>query len=43
MIQELADLKASILEGRYQDGLTLVEQLDGISRQAKIDAIESML
>jgi len=43
MIQELADLKASLLEGRYQDALTLVEQLDGMSRQAKIDAIESQL
>ncbi len=43
MIQELEDLKTSILEGRYQDALTLVEQLDGMSRQAKIDAIESQL
>jgi Domain of unknown function DUF29. len=43
MIQELADLKASLLEGRYQDALTLIEQLDGMSRQAKIDAIESQL
>ena len=43
MIQELADLKASILEERYDDALKLVEQLDGMSRQAKVDAIESQL
>ncbi len=43
MIQELADLRASILEERYEDALKLVEQLDGMSRQAKIDAIESQL
>lgn len=43
MIQELVDLRASILEERYEDALKLVEQLDGMSRQAKIDAIESQL
>lgn len=43
MIQELADLRNSILEGRYADALTLLDQLDGMSRQAKIDAIESFL
>lgn len=43
MIQELSDLKASILEGRYTDALALLEQLDGMSRQAKLDAIESFL
>jgi hypothetical protein len=43
MIQELSDLRASILEGRYADALTLLEQLDGMSRQAKLDAIESFL
>ncbi len=41
MMQELADLKASILEERYADALSLLAQLDGISKQAKIDAIES--
>ncbi|GAB4282171.1 MAG: hypothetical protein Fur0025_11170 [Oscillatoriaceae cyanobacterium] len=41
MLQELAELKLSILEGRYADALSLLAQLDGMSKQAKIDAIES--
>ncbi len=43
MIQELADLKASILEERYTDALAIVDQLDGMSRKAILRAIESFL
>ncbi|NEN93622.1 MAG: hypothetical protein F6K48_34025 [Okeania sp. SIO3H1] len=43
MIQELEDLKNSILEQRYEDALALIYQLDGMSRQAKINAIESFV
>jgi len=43
MIQELEDLKNSILEQRYEDALTLIYELDGMSRQAKINAIESFV
>ncbi|MEM1172570.1 MAG: hypothetical protein AAGJ08_26695 [Cyanobacteria bacterium P01_H01_bin.35] len=43
MIQELEDLKNSILEQRYEDALTLIYKLDGMSRQTKINAIESFV
>jgi len=43
MIQELSDLRNSILEGRYQEALALIDQLDGMSRQAKLGRIESFL
>jgi Domain of unknown function DUF29 len=43
MIQELSDLRNSILEGRYQEALALIDQLDGMSRQAKLGTIESFL
>ncbi|MBO1348967.1 MAG: hypothetical protein EBE86_016975 [Hormoscilla sp. GUM202] len=34
MTQELIDLRTSILEGRYEDALAIVEDLEGMSRQA---------
>ncbi|MGB3509167.1 MAG: DUF29 family protein [Microcoleaceae cyanobacterium] len=43
MIQELEDLKNSILEQRYEDALALIYELDGMSRQTKINAIESFV
>lgn len=43
MIQELSDLRNSILEGRYQEALALIDQLDGMSKQAKLGTIESFL
>ncbi|MGB3509168.1 MAG: DUF29 family protein [Microcoleaceae cyanobacterium] len=43
MIQELEDLKNSILEQRYEDALALIYELDGMSRQTKINAIESFI
>ncbi len=43
MIQELEDLKNCILEQRYEDALALIYQLDGMSRQTKINALESFV
>ena len=43
MTQELIDLRASILEGRYSDALALVDELEGMSRQAILRNIESFL
>ncbi len=43
MIQELENLKNSILEQRYEDALALIYELDGMSRQTKINAIESFV
>ena len=31
--QELTDLRNSILEGRYQDALEILDELDGMSRK----------
>lgn len=43
MTQELFDLKQSILEGRYEDVLNLVDELEGMSQQAILHNIESYL
>jgi hypothetical protein len=43
MTQELVDLKLSILEGRYEDALQLVDELEGMSKQAILRNIESFL
>lgn len=43
MTQELIDLKASILEGRYADALLIVDELEGMSKQAILRNIESFL
>lgn len=43
MVQELIDLKASILEGRYDDALAMVDELEGMSKQATLRTIESYL
>jgi len=42
-MQELLDLKNSILEGRYEDALAIVDELEGMSRQAILRNIESFL
>ena len=34
MTQELIDLKNSILKGRYADALAIVDELEGMSKQA---------
>jgi hypothetical protein len=43
MTQELIDLRTSILEGRYNDALMLVDELEGMSKQAILRNIESFL
>jgi Domain of unknown function DUF29 len=43
MTQELIDLRASILEGRYEDALVIVDELEGMSKQAVLRNIESFL
>ena len=34
IIQELIDLRQSIVEGRYRDALDLVDELEGMGKQA---------
>ncbi len=41
--QELTNLRASILEGRYTDALIIVDELEGMSRQAILRNIQSFL
>jgi hypothetical protein len=43
MTQELIDLKTSILEGRYHDALAIIDELEGMSKQAIIRNIESFI
>lgn len=43
MSQELTELRASILEGRYADALALVDELDGMSKKATLRAIKSFV
>jgi hypothetical protein len=43
MTQELIDLRNSILEGRYDDALFIVDELEGMSRQAVLRNIQSFL
>lgn len=43
MVQELIDLRASILEGRSEDALAIIDELEGMSKQAIIRNIESFL
>ncbi|MGK7903615.1 MAG: DUF29 family protein [Hormoscilla sp.] len=43
MTQELIDLRASIMEGRYTDALTLVDELEWMSKKGTIRNIKSFL
>jgi superfamily II helicase len=43
MTQELTDLRAFILEGRYEDALSLVDELEGMSKKAILQNIENFL
>jgi hypothetical protein len=43
MTQELMDLRTSILEGRYNDALAIVDELEGMSKQAIWRTIQSYL
>ncbi|MGM3304940.1 DUF29 family protein [Anabaena sp. WFMT] len=43
MTQELIDLRNSILEGNYADALAIVDELEGMSKQANLRQIQSFL
>ncbi|HHP7230557.1 MAG TPA: DUF29 family protein [Xenococcaceae cyanobacterium] len=43
MVQELIALKQSIIEGRYQDALDIVDELEAMNKQAILRNIESYL
>lgn len=43
MTQELIDLRKSIMEGRYTDALVIVDELEGMSKQAILRNIQSYL
>ncbi|WP_250123158.1 DUF29 family protein [Chroococcidiopsis sp. CCMEE 29] len=43
MTQELLNLRLSIVEGRYEDALELVDELEEMSKQAILRNIESLL
>lgn len=43
MTQELSELRNSILEGRYADALVIVDELEGMSKQAILRNIQSSL
>ena len=43
MVQELIDLKTCILEGRNEDALAIVDELEGMSKQATLRNIGSFL
>lgn len=43
MVQEFIDLRNFILEGRYEDALAIVDELEGMSKQATLRTIESYL
>ncbi|MCL1464053.1 DUF29 family protein [Argonema galeatum] len=43
MTQELIDLRASILEGRYEDALAIVDELDWMSKKGTLRYIKSFL
>lgn len=43
MTQELIDLRNYILEGKYEDALDLIDELEGMGKQAILRNIESFL
>lgn len=43
MTQELAELRHHILTGQYTDALSLIDELEGMSKKAILQAIESFL
>ncbi len=43
MVQELIDLRQSIVEERYQDALAIIDELEGMGKQAILRNIESFL
>ncbi|WP_017654242.1 DUF29 family protein [Fortiea contorta] len=43
MTQELRELRESIAEGRYEDALEIIDDLEGMSKQATLRKIEAFL
>lgn len=43
MVQELIELKSHILAGNYEEALNIVDELEGMSKQAILRNIESFL
>lgn len=43
MTQELTDLRASILEGRYSDALAIADELEGMSKKEILRRIKAFL
>ena len=43
MVQELIDLRKNIIEGRYQEALKIIDELEEIEKQTTIIKIESYL
>lgn len=43
MVQELIDLRITILAGRYEEALTLIDELEAMGKQAIIRNIETFL
>lgn len=43
MTQELVDLRNYILQGRYDDALLLIDELEGMTKKAILQNIESFL
>jgi hypothetical protein len=43
MTQELIDLRNSILQGNYAEALAIVDELEGMSKQANLRQIQSFL
>jgi len=43
MTQELMELRRSLMEGRYEDALSLVDELESMGKQAILRNIESFL
>jgi hypothetical protein len=43
MVQELVDLRSSIVEGRYEEALEIIDELEGMSKAAILRNIDSYL
>ncbi|MBD2437948.1 hypothetical protein [Nostoc sp. FACHB-110] len=43
MTQELIDLRASILDGRYSDALAIIDELAGMSKKEILRKIKAFL
>ena len=43
MTQELMELRQSILEGRYDDALEIIDDLEDMSKQGTLRKIEAFL